>query len=709
MTDSNKSKKSISRATSAQKKELKPTKKPAGAKPPKKTAASKKQSSSPLKTMQTKGRLVRKSPTKKHGDKLSDDIVKSTNSEWFTHFSAYDINLLKAGKHYQLYHKLGSHPVEHNSIKGTYFAVWAPNARQIHVIGNFNGWNKSAHPMSARWDGSGIWETFIPEIGHGERYKYYILSQNGHEAEKGDPYARRWEQPPATASIVWNTSYQWGDEEWLSARKKTVMMEKPLSVYEVHLGSWQRVPEEGDRFLNYREIAAKLPAYCVEMGFTHVELLPVMEHPFYGSWGYQVTGYFAATTRFGTPEDFMFLIDSFHQKKIGVILDWVPSHFPTDAHGLDYFDGTHLYEHDDPRQGFHPDWKSNIFNYGRNEVRAFLISSAIFWLDLFHIDALRVDGVASMIYRDYSRNEGEWVPNKYGGRENLEAISLLQELNTAVHQFYPDTFTVAEESTAFPGVTHPSADGGLGFDLKWMMGWMHDALQYFSKDPIYRSHHQSNLTFSLYYTFSEKYVLPLSHDEVVHGKRSLINKMPGDEWQQFANLRLLYGYMYGHPGAKMLFMGGEFAQRHEWRHDFSLDWHESLNPSNQGIMKLVKDLNRLYQNEPALFELNYDPAGFEWIDFNDSSNCVLAWIRKGKNVQIIFIANFTPVVRENYRLGMPETGEYETLLNSDNRLYGGSGVGLEAVFTDDISFHGRACSVKLTLPSLGILMLKIKP
>src|SRR5690606_36642924 len=450
---------------------------------------------------------------------------------------------------------------------------------------------------------------------------------------------------------------------------------KPLSIYELHLGSWKRHVEE-DRFLTYREMAKELPAYCQKMGFTHVELMPVMEHPFYGSWGYQLTGYFAPSSRFGTPQDFMYLVDSLHAAGIGVILDWVPSHFPTDEHGLGYFDGTHLYEHADPRKGFHPDWKSFIFNFGRNEVRSFLISNAIYWIEKFHIDALRVDGVASILYLDYSRNEGEWIPNEYGGRENLEAVSFLQEFNNAVHDYSQQVFTIAEESTAWPGVTQPSNSGGLGFDLKWMMGWMHDTLDYFQKDPVYRSNHQAQLTFSTVYAFSEKYVLPLSHDEVVYGKNSLINKMPGDEWQKFANLRLLYTYMYGHPGANMIFIGGEFAQSHEWQHDYSLDWHENDQPNNKGVQQILQELNHLYRNERALSEYNYSHDGFEWIDINDSTNSVISWIRKGKDPDsfLLFVANFTPVVRENYRVGVPKMGYYREIFNSDDLKYGGSNV-----------------------------------
>jgi 1,4-alpha-glucan branching enzyme len=632
----------------------------------------------------------------------------SSDAEHFSLLSDFDIQLFRAGKHYHLYSKLGSHVVTHRGVKGTYFAVWAPNARYVAVVGNFNGWNRGSHPMSCRWDESGIWEAFIPHLNNGDYYKYFIESNNGYKVEKGDPYAFHWETPPATGSIVWNIEgYQWNDQKWMSERSSTHPLSKAISVYEVHLGSWRK--PDWNRFMSYREMAVELPGYCQYMGFTHVEFMPVMEHPFYGSWGYQITGYFAPSSRYGTPQDFMYLIDELHRAGIGVILDWVPSHFPTDEHGLGYFDGTHLYEHPDPNKGFHPDWKSWIFNYGRNEVREFLISNALYWLDKYHIDGLRVDAVASMLYLDYSREHGQWSPNIYGGRENLEVISFLREFNDAVHQYHPDTFTVAEESTAWPGVSHPTNAGGLGFDMKWMMGWMHDTLDYMQKDPIYRQHHQGQLTFSIYYAFTERFTLPLSHDEVVYGKRSLINKMPGDWWQQFANLRLLYSYMYGHPGAKMVFMGGEFAQRHEWRHDFSLDWNENNNPMHNGIQKLLRDLNILYKSEPALYERNFSHDGFEWIDLNDSANSVISWVRKGANENefLVFVGNFTPMCRNNYRIGVPKMGLYQEIFNSDNRLYEGSGCGNEASLeTAPIPKHGRSHSLSLTLPPLGVIILK---
>lgn len=620
--------------------------------------------------------------------------------------SDYDIDLFKAGRHYRLYEKLGSHAVVHNGVMGYYFAVWAPNAGSVSVTGDFNGWNKDEHQMQVRWDASGIWESFIPGVEAGQCYKYHIVSVNGYEADKGDPYARRWENPPATASITCAPDYHWKDKSWMKERSGGHALSKPMSVYEVHAGSWRRNPD--NRFLSWLELAEELPGYCAQMGFTHVELMPVMEHPFYGSWGYQITGYFATSSRYGTPEDFMVLVDALHQAGIGVLLDWVPSHFPTDEHGPGYFDGTHLYEHEDPRKGFHPDWQSFVFNYSRNEVRAFLISNALYWLDVFHIDGLRVDAVASMLYLDYSRKAGEWEPNNRGGRENLDAVSFLQDFNQAVHTHYPDVVTIAEESTAWPGVTASVSNGGLGFDLKWMMGWMHDTLSYFSNDPVYRGYHQGQLAFSIYYAFSERFMLPLSHDEVVYGKRSMIHKMPGDEWQQYANLRLLYSYMFGHPGAKLLFMGAEFAQQHEWRHDYSLDWQELENAGQQGIQALIKDLNRLYSSEPALYALAYSPEGFEWIDFQDADNSVLCWIRKdAKGNQLILIANFTPVTRYNYRIGVPLMGNYTECFNSDLPKYHGSGVSNSGVLeTAPMARHGHQHSLSLVLPPLAMIALR---
>jgi len=632
----------------------------------------------------------------------------SSEGGYISLWSDYDMNLFKGGVHYRLYELMGSHIVNTDGIEGTYFSVWAPNAARVAVIGNFNGWNRDSHNMSVRWDSSGIWEVFIPGIGQGEYYKYYIESPSGFAVEKADPYAIHAETPPATASIVWPREHKWTDKKWVKDRQQHNFESKPMSIYELHIGSWRRNSAEKDAFLSYRQLADELPGYCSYMGFTHVEFMPVMEHPFYGSWGYQVTGYFAPSSRYGTPQDFMYLVDALHNAGIGVILDWVPSHFPGDEHGLVYFDGTHLYEHADPNKGFHPDWKSYIFNYGRNEVKAFLISNALYWLDQYHIDGLRVDAVASMLYLDYSRKPGEWQPNQYGGRENLEVVAFLQEFNEAVHNFYPSVATIAEESSAWPGVTHPVSAGGLGFNLKWMMGWMHDTLKYFSFDPVYRSYHQDKLTFNIYYAFTEKFVLPLSHDEVVYGKYSMIDKMPGDEWQKFANLRLLYGYMYGHPGAKLLFMGSEFAQQHEWQHDYSLDWHENDRPHNKGVQLLVKHLNELYKKDVRLHEGNFSPAGFEWLDFNDRTNSVISWMRKSMDGRsIIFVCNFTPVVRNNYRIGMPYQGHYKELINSDDQCYGGSGVvNKHSLETAPIPRHGRMHSLSLTLPPLATLILE---
>lgn len=634
---------------------------------------------------------------------------KLTVSNGQTLFSEFDIHLFRSGTHYHLYRKLGAHSVSFDGVKGVLFSVWAPNARRVSVTGDFNGWSKDSHRMHPRHDSSGIWELFIPGIADGAVYKYHIESGSGYAVDKADPFAFYSEIPPQTASVVRSPDFKWTDRKWLKQRADASPLAGPVAVYELHAGSWRRVPEEGNRFMTYRELAHELPAYCRYMGFTHVEIMPVMEHPFYGSWGYQITGYFAPTARFGTPQDFMFLVNALHNEGIGVILDWVPSHFPTDEHGLVYFDGTHLYEHADPRKGYHPDWKSAVFNYGRNEVRAFLISNALYWLDVYHIDGLRVDAVASMLYLDYSRREGEWMPNEHGGRENLDAIHFLQAFNNAVHEHHPDVFTIAEESTAWPGVTHPADAGGLGFDMKWMMGWMHDTLLYFSKDPLYRTHHHGMLAFSIYYAFSERFMLPLSHDEVVYGKGSLINKMPGNEWQRFANLRLLFSYMYGHPGAKMIFMGGEFAQQHEWQHDYSLDWHENNNSLHNGIQFLLKDLNNLYQAEPAFFERNFSHEGFEWVDYKDSENCVLCWLRKAErpDEQLLFVCNFTPVAHHNYRVGVPAKGYWQLLLNSDDTKYSGSGLAVKSMpEAFPVPMHDRKHSLSLTLPPLALMVFK---
>jgi len=543
------------------------------------------------------------------GKKSASAKEKKESTDSFTLLTDFDVHLFKSGKHFKLYEKLGAHPANHNGEAGTYFAVWAPNARAVSVIGNFNHWQNDHHKLNPRWDESGIWEAFFPGLSKGEVYKYAIHSNTGEYLEKADPFAFYAEIPPKTASIVWQAHHLWKDSVWLSDRRKSVGKPKPYSVYEVHFGSWRRKLEDGNRSLSYREMAKELVDYVKDLGFTHVEFLPIMEHPFFGSWGYQLTGYFAPTSRFGSPEDFMFLVDAFHQEEIGVILDWVPSHFPGDAHGLYKFDGTHLYEHADPRKGFHPDWSSYIYNYGRPEVRSFLISNALFWLEQFHIDGLRVDAVASMLYLDYSRKDGEWIPNEYGGNENIEAINFLKEFNEVVYGNFPDTVTIAEESTAWPGVSKPTYLGGLGFGQKWMMGWMHDTLKYFKDDPIYRKYHQNDITFSVIYAFTENFMLPLSHDEVVHGKGSLLGRMPGDEWRKFANLRLMFAYMYTHPGTKLLFMGGEFGQSGEWNHDSSLDWHLLEYPYHGGVQSLLKDLNALYKNEAALFQYSFDGRG----------------------------------------------------------------------------------------------------
>jgi len=604
---------------------------------------------------------------------------------------------------------LGAHPIKVDGVEGTYFAVWAPNARQVFVIGDFNGWNRSSHPLRSKGH-SGIWEGFIPGIGKGTLYKYYIASQyRGYRVEKADPLALFNEAPPKTASTIWSLDYSWGDQGWMEKRHERNALDAPISIYEVHLGSWRRVPEEGNRPLTYREIAPLLADYVHQMGFTHVELLPVMEHPFYGSWGYQITGYFAPTSRYGTPQDFMYLIDYLHQHDIGVILDWVPSHFPNDEHGLGYFDGTHLYEHEDPKRGIHPDWNSLIFNYGRNEVRSFLFSNALFWLDKYHVDGLRLDAVASMLYLDYGRKPGEWIPNKYGGHENLEAIGFLRQFNEAVYRENPDVQTIAEESTAWPMVSRPTYIGGLGFSFKWDMGWMHDTLEYMVKSPVYRKYHHNNLTFRLVYAFFENFILPLSHDEVVHGKGSLLGKMPGDDWQKFANLRLLLGYMYAQPGKKLLFMGGEFGQWREWSHEESLEWHLLQYLPHSGLQRWVSDLNRLYRSQPALHQLDLEQAGFEWVDCNDVEQSVVSLIRKGRSTDdaILVVSNFTPVPRFNYRVGVPNPGFWRELLNSDAKDYGGSGQGnLGGVEAAPIPSHGRPYSLTLTLPPLSTVFFK---
>jgi 1,4-alpha-glucan branching enzyme len=621
-----------------------------------------------------------------------------------------DVFYFREGSHSKLYHVLGAHPTELEGRAGVQFAVWAPNAARVSVLGDFNGWDAAAHELSARGDSSGIWEGFVEGPAPGAVYKYHIESnQGGYRVDKADPFAFQAELPPQTASRVADLRYDWADDDWMRERAARNGLDAPWTVYELHLGSWMRADDGNGRTrsLSYREIAEPLADYVAEMGFTHVELMPVTEHPFYGSWGYQTTGYFAPTARYGAPQDFMHLVDVLHQRGIGVILDWVPSHFPGDEHGLAFFDGSHLYEHQDRRQGYHPEWHSYIFNYGRNEVRAFLLSSAEFWLDRYHIDALRVDAVASMLYLDYGRKDGEWIPNEYGGRENLEAMAFLRKLNEGVYREHPDTQMIAEESTAWPMVSRPVEVGGLGFGMKWNMGWMHDTLGYFKRDPIHRRYHHDQLTFSIYYAFTENFMLPLSHDEVVYGKGSLLRKMPGDDWQRFANLRTLFGYMYTHPGKKLLFMGGEIAQWDEWSHERSVDWHLLEQASHQGIRRLVRDLNTLCRGEPALHERDFSHEGFEWIDASDRDDCVLSYLRKDAAGErpLVVVVNFTPMPRNSYRIGVPRDGFWKEALNTDATLYGGSGQGnLGGVETAPVAAHGRYHSLSLTLPPLSVLV-----
>jgi 1,4-alpha-glucan branching enzyme len=629
----------------------------------------------------------------------------------------YDVSLLtdddlyyfNEGTHYRLYQKLGAHLLQTAGVEGVYFAVWAPNAERVCVIGDFNYWDKNNHPLQTRGE-SGVWEGFIPHIGKGTKYKFQVYSRyQGYQIDKADPFAFYNEVAPQNASIIWDLSYTWSDAEWMKSRSERNSRSGPIAIYEVHLGSWLRSPDNPEQFFGYRVLGEKLADYVEKMGFTHVEFLPVMEHPYYPSWGYQITGYFAPTSRYGTPQDFMSVIDHLHQRGIGVILDWVPSHFPNDGHGLGFFDGTHLYEHADPRQGFHPEWKSFIFNYGRNEVRSFLLSSALFWLDRYHADGLRVDGVASMLYLDYARKEGEWIPNQYGGKENLEAIDFLRQMNVSVYQNYPDVQTVAEESTSWPMVSRPTDIGGLGFGMKWDMGWMHDTLSYMSKDPIYRSYHHGELTFRMIYAFTENFVLPLSHDEVVHMKGSLLRKMPGDDWQKFANLRLLFGYMYAQPGKKLLFMGDEIAQWDEWKYATSLDWHLLQYAPHQGMQKWVEDLNRFYRSEPSVYELDFEPEGFEWINCNDSAASTLSFIRKGQTTHdlILVVCNFTPLIRTGYRVGVPRGGFWKEMLNSDSTVYSGSGQGnAGGMEAEAIPYDGRSYSLSLTLPPLAAMYFK---
>jgi len=632
--------------------------------------------------------------------------VKHNNA---TLLSNDDIYLFNEGSHYRIYNMLGAHNQRINGEEGTYFAVWAPNARQVSVIGNFNNWDKLSHPLMTRGQ-SGIWEGFVPGVCSGSLYKYHITSHfQNYQVEKADPLSFYAELSPGTASVVWNLDYAWGDHEWMCNRKNNNALDSPMSIYEVHPGSWRRVPEEGNRFLTYRELAVSLTEYIKQMGFTHVEFMPIMEHPFYGSWGYQITGYFAPTSRYGEPQDFMYLVDYLHQHGIGVILDWVPSHFPNDEHGLGFFDGTHLYEHQDPQKGIHPEWNSYIFNYTRNEVRSFLLSNALFWLDKYHVDGLRVDAVASMLYLDYGRKKGQWIPNKYGGNENLDAIYFIRRFNEVVYREYPDVQTIAEESTAWPMVSRPVHIGGLGFGLKWDMGWMHDTLVYMTKNPLYRKYHHSNITFRLMYAFSENFVLSLSHDEVVYGKGSLQGKMPGDEWQKFANLRLLLGYMYAQPGKKLLFMGGEFGQIKEWSHDESLQWHLLQYQKHAGVKKWMEDLGMFYRSQPAFYQIDFSPEGFEWIESNDNQNSIISFIRKGRTAEdtLLVVCNFTPVTRHDYQIGVPVSGFWQELLNSDALIYGGSGQGnlggVEAVL---LSRHGRPFSLTITVPPLATVFFK---
>ena len=638
---------------------------------------------------------------------MHDSATTQAPSPFLTDFDLY---LWSEGTHHRAYEKLGAHLTEQDAIQGTHFAVWAPNAREVAVIGDFNGWDPRAYYLHQRGT-SGIWDGFVPGVGQGSLYKYAITSNHhGYRVVKADPFAFAAEIRPSTASKVWDLSgHIWKDGEWMTRRRRAHAYDAPITIYEVHLGSWMRMPEQGNRFLSYRELADKLADYVHGMGYTHVELLPISEHPLDASWGYQTSGYFAPTSRFGTPQDFMALVDALHRRGIGVILDWVPAHFPRDEFALGYFDGTHLYEHADPRLGAHQDWGTFIFNYGRREISNFLISNALFWLDKYHIDGLRVDAVASMLYLDYSRKEGEWIPNRYGGRENIEAISFLRRFNERVYGEYPDVLTLAEESTAWPGVSRPTYTGGLGFGYKWDMGWMHDSLKYLQREPVHRKFHHNELTFRMLYAFTENYVLPLSHDEVVHGKRSLLSKMPGDDWQKFANLRLLYGYMYAQPGKNLLFMGGELAQWDEWNHERSLDWHLLEWGPHWGVQRWVRDLNTLYRAEPALHERDADPAGFEWIDAADADQSVICFLRKGRDPseQLVIALNLTPVPRWNYRIGVEHGGRWDEILNSDAELYGGSGQGnLGGVAAAAIGWHGRPCSIEVTLPPLGLVMFK---
>ncbi|APW38158.1 1,4-alpha-glucan branching enzyme [Rhodoferax koreense] len=622
-----------------------------------------------------------------------------------TPIAEQDIHFFREGTHTRLGDTLGGRLLA--AGQGAHFSVWAPNAEAVSVVGDWNGWDGSADPLRPRADGSGIWEGTVSRAAHGDVYKFRVRSRfHGYAADKADPYALCAELPPATGSRLWSLDFAWTDAEWMADRSVRVAAEAPMSIYEVHAGSWRR---NDGVFMNYRELAHALADHASALGFTHVELMPVTEHPFYGSWGYQTTGYFAPTARYGSPQDFMYFVDHLHSRGIGVILDWVPAHFPTDEHGLQYFDGTHLYEHADQRQGFHPEWNSSIFNYGRNEVKSFLLSSALFWLRHYHCDGLRVDGVASMLYLDYARQPGEWIPNRHGGRENLEAVALLQALNQATHRDHPGAVTIAEESTAWPGVSRDVEGGGLGFDMKWNMGWMHDTLAYFAHEPLYRKYHQGQLTFSMVYAFNENFVLPFSHDEVVYGKGSVLTKMPGDDWQQFANLRAMYGYMWAHPGKKLMFMGSEFAQRSEWAHEGQLDWALQSAPAHAGVQALVRDLNRLHRHEPALHQLDFEAEGFEWVAMDDADASVIAFLRKPRTgtTTLLVVCSLTPVARHGYRVGVPHAGTWRELLNTDAADYGGSGVGnFGGVPAEANPAHGRPYSVSLSLPPLSTLFFR---
>ena len=639
-------------------------------------------------------------------------LIDTSKPVWeYSLFTDYDIDLFSVGKHFRLYEKLGSHLLTIEKTDGTYFSVWAPNAQQVGVVGNFNDWDTATHALNKRQDKSGIWEGFIPGISKGAVYKYFVRGYDDSEHLKGDPYARKWEHPPQTASVVWDTDYDWKDKSWLLKRAKINALDQPISVYELHLGSWERDPENPKRVLNAREVATRLVPYVKEMGFTHVELMPVMEFPYFPSWGYQITGYFGASSRYGSPQDLMFLIDALHEADIAVILDWVPSHFPGDRHGLYEFDGTHLYEHADMRKGFHPDWKSYIFNYDRNEVRSFLISNALFWLDQYHADGLRVDAVASMLYFNFSREDGDAATNEYGGSENLGAIQFLQDLNVAVYGNFEGVQTIAEESSTYPGVTHPVHSGGLGFGMKWMMGWMNDTLKYFKIDTLARKHHHHQLSFSMTYAFTENFMLPFSHDEVVHGKSPMLYKMPGDDWQKFANLRALYGYMFTHPGAKLLFMGNEFGDTSEWNFTQSLDWHLLQFPGHKGMQETVKALNFLYRKEPALYHFNFSYEGFEWLDADNTNESVFVFMRKGPKAKdtLVIAINLTPVVREHYRIGVPFKTKWKEIFNTDDLVYYGSGINNKGeIVTNKEGYSNQEYSIDVTLPPLAVIIFKSK-